>query len=468
MSLPPRTTNAASACPLPLMHHAYQAAVVGVAVFFAVLVVLREPFRGYQTEVQLTGSSSVPVDPEALREWLKRADSNAAPAISGGTDERTLKIRIGRIAPRLPEARRALDELGRRVLIEYLPQVHSAHRQSIVRQLERDLQLARDAEEALAAESRKLTAQHVQAERTRAEQPRSELAAEAAGGSELPAEQFAAPVEALPNGNPLHAQLEQLRLELSRLLANFTDEHPQVVTLRRQIESLQQQLEERSEPASARQFRDAAFSGATASPAATYTNFSRCGIGLSNELAADDPAALQAELERIATQLTSATAARQSAERKLHATLASLSLESPAAGWSLEPARLVARLGGTPRMLPLILANLGGIVAGLVMFRLATVSALPRLLATTTELSRALPIPLVGHTRVSPKPQAAASRPWITPGRLMGLTRASEIWLVALALACGIAICLDGSLAGQFSGDPLGVLSEIVGRITGR
>ena len=45
--------DAAAICALPLARRAYMGLVTGLAVFIVTLVLLREPFRGYLTEVRL-------------------------------------------------------------------------------------------------------------------------------------------------------------------------------------------------------------------------------------------------------------------------------------------------------------------------------------------------------------------------------------------------------------------------------
>jgi hypothetical protein len=443
-----RPPRAAGKCPLPFLHRAYQAAVVGIAVFFAAMILLREPFRGYQAEVRLQGRAAAAFDADALRAWLRGVDAKAAVAVSGGNADRPLEIRIGRVAPRLPEARSTLDRLGRRVLVEYLPQVHSDHRRGTIEQLQQDLNAASAAEESLIARSRALTQQQE-------EQRRAEIAPAPADLAAAPAAAPAA--DSSTEKNPLQELLAKLRLDLAGLLANFTDEHPQVMALRRQIENVELQLQT-PEPASA--FGVQAAAGASAP---TYTSFP---ISREAGSAAADASLLDAELERIVGEIKLATEARQAAERKLQATLASFSVESSATAWTLEPSRLVARLGGTPRMLPLLVASIVSTLCALVVFRLATLAAGSRMLETEADLCRALPIPLVGLAPAGSK-AIAPRRGWLTSSRIHALVRAAELWLIAVALGCTLAICLDSSLAAQLPADPLGVFSEIVGRIAG-
>jgi hypothetical protein len=107
--------------------------IVGLAVFFAAIISLGEPFRGYQAEVRLGGPSSECIDTDRLREWIARADPWAAVAVSRQTSgQARVEVRIGRVASRLSSATRALDELARRALVEELTAQHTAHRRTVL------------------------------------------------------------------------------------------------------------------------------------------------------------------------------------------------------------------------------------------------------------------------------------------------------------------------------------------------
>lgn len=465
MSSSQTTPDAAGLCSRPLVRRAYMAAAVGVAAFFVVQIGLREPFRGYQTEVSLSGTASAAIDPDALQRWVKAADSHAAVAINGGTGSRSqIDVRIGRIGSRLHAAQTGLEGLARRVLMEYLPQADAAYRERIVDRLEQELQLARDTEQTLAARSREL------AERRRPLASNAAIEQTPESTREMiiaPAPAASSTTETAAANSPLQTQLATLRLELSRLLANFTEEHPQVVAVRRQIANLEGQIGPEAPAADYEPAARSDFSGAAPNRSASYTSFpadDRLDDATTDAALSD----LKEEQGHVSAQLNAATAARQAAERKLHTTLASFSVHAPAAGWSAEPARLVARLGGTPRMLPLVLSGLAAVVAGISMFRVTRVLVEPALLATTTDLARALPIPFVGQAPSPIKPGRSKLQRWITPARVQLLTRMAEMWLAAIVVTCLAAACLDPSLGSQFAADPLGVLSEIVGRLTGR
>lgn len=459
------TTNApASGCP-PLVRRAHKAMVVGLAVFFAMILGLGETFRGYQAEVRVRGPKSEALDTEKIREWITKSEPRAAVAVARGNGgESNVEIRIGRVASRVTEATAALDDLARRLLAEELPRQHAAHRQTLLAQLQADLQTAREAEDGLRGRAAELREERLALEGQSVETDRA--ISEATSASDLPdREAYASRSPEMEPGNnseEIRSRLEALRLELARLLASFTDEHPQVLALKRQIDSLENERQETNETGSAT---------GTPGQAASYGGLRDTSFVASIAAASgDDPelVALRDELSTANAELARARAIREASERKLQSTLASLSLNSPAAHWSAEPARIVARLGGTPRMLPLSLAILASLIAGVLMFRATRVLAAPRVLQTLGDLAAALPVPLVGQAPSSKKNTSPAARALVTPGRVRLVTKVSEIVLLTILAICLVTMCLDPPLGGQFVNDPLGVLAEIAGRARGR
>jgi hypothetical protein len=384
-----------------------------------------------------------------------------------------VEIRIGRVATRLTAATQALDDLARRVLTEELPRQHTAHRQAALARLQDNLQTVREAEDALRSRAAELRDQQLALQTqtpARAVQDAAESSRAIAAlppVQESPAEMPAA-APAVAAKNERQVQLESLRLELARLQASFTDEHPQVLAIRRQIDSLEQ-ADTSTEP------RDSVDGPALALPparAAAYHDlrgpeYVSIGSEDGNDAAAE-LARITGELTTVQDELSRATKYRDSQERSLQSTLATLAVNSPSAAWNAEPARIVARLGGTPRMLPVMLALLAAAAAGAVMFRATRVLALPRLLQTASDLAAALPIPLVGRNPTAGGLATPVPRVLITPARVRLVTKAGEAILLTILGLCVCAIFLDPTLALQFTDDPFGVLSEIVGRLLGR
>jgi hypothetical protein len=268
-------------------------------------------------------------------------------------------------------------------------------------------------------------------------------------------------------------KLQSLKLELARLLADFTDEHPQVQALRRQIASVESEFESDDGAVEAEADEGPAFGVGGPSRTAIFTGYSGTdekgsGVFGGNRASIMETDDSPKNPDPLAADLDAATLERQQCEQKLETTLASLSLHSPTAAWSAEPARVVARLGGTPRMLPLTLALIAGLVAGIIMFRATGVIRLPHILVTPGDLAAALPLPVVGQGLASRSPAERRRRPIVTPGRVSLAARVAEFALILLAAVCIIAMVLDPSLAGQFPADPLGVVSEIAGRFLPR
>jgi hypothetical protein len=118
-------------------------------------------------------------------------------------------------------------------------------------------------------------------------------------------------------------------------------------------------------------------------------------------------------------------------------------------------------------MLPVMLALIAATVAGFVMFRATRILALPRVLRSAGDLAAAMPIPLVGHSPLGGT-SAALPRTIVTPARVRLVTKGAEAVLLTILAVCVCAIFLDPTLALQFTDDPLGVMSEIFGRLMGR
>jgi hypothetical protein len=453
------------ACP-PVVRRAHKAVIVGLAIFFAVIIPLGEPFRGYQAEVRVSGPNSEAIDDARLRDWIQRTDPRAAVAVATRTSGASrIEIRIGRVCTRLAAATQTLDDLARRLLVEELPAQHALHRRSALAVLQSDLQMAREAEDNLRSRVQELRDAHLAA-REQLAPTTTKNARPAPASTQDSAAAAARAGETSSPGDERQRQLESLRLELVRLLASFTEEHPQVLAVRRQIDSLEQAApavaarEIEAPPLDLRPARRAAYHDVRHPE---FVSVSPSG----GDLPAPDPAEIAVEVAAVQSQLSEAGKHREQIERNLQGTLAALAASSPTAAWSAEPARIVARLGGTPRMLPVILALLAASVASFIMFRATRVLTLPRVLQSASELAAALPIPLVGRNPIGGV-QIAGQRAIVTPARVRLVTKVAECVLLTILAVCVGAIFLDPTLALQFGDDPLGVMSEIFGRLLGR
>jgi hypothetical protein len=162
--------------------------------------------------------------------------------------------------------------------------------------------------------------------------------------------------------------------------------------------------------------------------------------------------------------LVAATRARQWAERQLQTELETLS-SSGGYPWSLEAARILARVGGTPRILTLLAAGLAALVASAWMYWLSAALNPPVVIHTSEHLADLLALPLVGTAEVTGRVKVRRwqASPWLARASLHG----SEIVLAGMFLALGFTIISDGWLAGQVISDPFGVLSEVSGRLLG-
>jgi hypothetical protein len=444
-------------CARPLIRRVYMALAAGLAVFIATLAILREPFRGYLAEVQIVGPTAQGLDLNDAARWLKRTEPTAA-ILTGplqGPIPRS-RLRMTYLAPRPQAARLRLDDLATRWLYQYLPEHLQAHRRQVLSQSRNAVSTARDREDVV---------------RTRVEELRQQQLARYFQQPSLP-RVASAPVESLPvpiaaapqplDSSGLRAQLDKLRMELSRLLASFTDEHPQVITLRQQIAGLEQQLGLPATTDAGPELRPAPVAG----PAATSYVAVVSSPAAGETAATGAPADLSAELAAALVELSQASRQRQAAEQRQTDRMQELASEPTAADWSAQPAQIVTRLGGTPRSVTLALGALLAGVAGIVMFRASAAAVLPPKIESARELAAALEIPVIGNA-ARLRTAAARIRRLFKPEYVRLATHLAEGVIGLAAAACILSILVEPTLAAQVLADPFGTLSEVLGRLLG-
>jgi hypothetical protein len=445
-------------CARPLIRRVYMGLAAGLAVFIATLAILREPFRGYLAEVQIVGPTAQGLDLNDAARWLKRTEPTAA-ILTGplqGPIPRS-RLRMTYLAPRPQAARLRLDDLATRWLYQYLPEHLQAHRRQVLSQSRNAVSTARDREDA---------------SRTRVEELRQQQLARYFQQPSLP-RVANAPVEPLPappatapqplDSSGLRAQLDKLRMELSRLLASFTDEHPQVITLRQQIAGLEQQLGLPTTIDAGPQLRPAPVAGAAAT---SYLASAAGSPGAGETAATGAPADLSAELAAALVELSQASRQRQVAEQRQTDRMQELASEPTAADWSAQPAQIVTRLGGTPRSVTLALGALLAGVAGIVMFRASAAAVLPPKIESARELAAVLEIPVIGNA-ARLRTTAARIRRLFKPEYVRLAMHLAEGVIGLAAAACILSILVEPTLAAQVLADPFGTLSEVLGRLLG-
>src|SRR5205814_212340 len=154
-------------------------------------------------------------------------------------------------------------------------------------------------------------------------------------------------------------------------------------------------------------------------------------------------------------------------EHRLNDRTQELGSQPTAAEWSAEPARIITRLGGTPRSITLALGGLLASIATLVLFRASAATVAPIRIETADELADSLRLPVIGsaaHLRVA---AARVRTRLFTPARVRLIVHLSEGVIAAAVAACLIAMAIEPSLARQVLADPFGTLSETIGRLTG-
>jgi hypothetical protein len=490
-------------CALPLVRRAYQAVAVGVAVFIVTLVVLREPFRGYLAEVSISGPPTEGLDLAHAVSWLKQTDRNVAVVASrvGGNSAKA-QIRATFVADRPTPAMTHLDELAERWLYQYLPDRMLAYRHAALAGLRTASSAAREKEDAartqLEAARQKQLGQVLRkgmelqsgiAQATRPDVTSSGTTQENPQPADEPKPEK--PAATMPfarqvdrSHSPVQEvatkateKLEQLRVELSQLLANFTEEHPQVITIRKQISSLEAQIRVSPgetlppplngptlgpQPTTDVQTLNRAFDQRLSPAHRLVSTTSHASANRAIEPAVDDSGST--EVAVAFEWLAKASRERQLAEQRLSDRMQELSNRTGALSWTAGRAVIITRLGGTPRSSTLALASLLAGVAGVVVFRSASGEPCTPKIGSTGELASALELPVVGNLL---KLRAAAGklrRRLFTPERARLASHVAEAIVAVAVVACLASIAMEPTLARQVLADPFGTLSEVLGR----
>ena len=281
-----------------------------------------------------------------------------------------------------------LDDLAQRWLYQYLPDRLQSYRRAVLADLRNAAQLARGQEDA----------SHERLEELRQVQL-SQLVQTASNDAvpSPPPQPIASPAPSaatIAEREKSREKLELLRLELSRLAANCTDQHPQVVTLRSQIAALERQLGaaegEKPRAAETPVLMAPATSGQQSGiePAAGTARRASHFVTVSAATTASPNAAadLAMQINAVAAQLAAASRQRQAAEHRLADRMQELSSQPTAAQWTARPAQAVTRLGGTPRSSMLALGGLLASVAGALAFRAARDSAMAGAIGSIADL----------------------------------------------------------------------------------
>jgi hypothetical protein len=442
--MPPASSTPAVGTPAgrPGLQRAYATLVVALATFLAAMVVLRVPFRGYLIEGRVSGCLDDSITAADVRQFLKEAASVVHARLDVQPSGRC-EVVLQQLAPRAGDSQAMLNRIARQLSEQFVAQKREAGRQARLAQFQAELRVAREAEDAHRLHVDKLRQQQL-AEASRPAEPAPYAP---------PAEVANPPAAESESRTRLISQLELLKNELLRILATKTEEHPEVITLRSQITRMESELGLPGPAAVVPPLEKHAalpVHEAETHPVAAFTNLDE----------------LDAQLDSAAADLLAATRARQWAERQLQAEVESLASIVPVP-WSVESAQIVARVGGTPRLLTLLGAGLLTLITGVLMYRGSTVLN-PRIaIHSVDEIVALLDLPLAGHTRVP-----AYRRNERRPGRLLPLVvrivlHGAELFLVVMVTALFFTMLADRSLAQQVLVDPFGVLSEVAGRILG-
>jgi hypothetical protein len=466
--------DAQAFCALPLVRRLYKALAVALAVFLVTLVAFKQPFRGYLAEARLSGPAMEGLDLDEAVAWIKQLDSQVA-AVANGPNLRIRKsqIRITHVASRTQTAVDRVDGLAERWLYQYLPDRLQAYRQSVLADLRRVADAARQQEDA-AHQQLEMLRQAQLAEiravgfRVQASgqsgQGTADRGLETGNNANAPAES-STQVASEPSREraALGENLAKLRLEVTRLAGQRTEEHPEVKTLRSQVATAEEQLgilpgQELPAASSERQVVISASRGIA-------QHFVSSAPPVTREASSPTDASLAVEVSAALSQLSRASSERQAAESRLSERMHQLTGQGTASQWSKAAVTTIARLGGTPRFSTLVLAGLLACMGGTVVFRAAAVELSLPAIQSPAELASALELPVVGnltHLRAT----AVRRMPWrlLAPGRVRILVQLADIVIAIAVGACLLSVAVEPGLVRQVIADPFGTLSEVMGR----
>lgn len=462
----------------PLVRRLHQALAVGLALFMLTLVVLHERFQGYLAEVHLSGPSTAGLDLDDAVQWLKKTQPHlAAVATPAGEISAKCEIRATHVAQHPKQALLQLDDLADRWLYQYLPDRLQAYRHATLGSLRSTVTDARQREDVLQERLESLRQRQVAELRGAGTVASNQEPDVRRQTSELRDQKQNSTAAVKPSteqdaGKKLRERLDNLRVQLSHLLGSHTDEHPEIVTLRSQISTLERELNASDSLSPSPSGDD---SNAIGGQRQTRLSASQEVKQTSGELAlgsangalvsrADD---LAAQIGNVMGELTKASRERQAAEQHLTERMQELSSQPTAAQWSAAPARVVTRLGGTPRSLTLALAAVLACVGGFAMFRVTAVESVGPKIESAAELGGAITLPVVADLQpLRADGQKKVSRGWqlVTPARLRMVTTVAEAFVAVAAGACLVSVVIDPSLGREVLADPFGTLSEVLGR----
>jgi hypothetical protein len=463
---------------LPLVRRLHQALAVGLAVFMLTLVVLREPFQGYLAEVHISGPLTAGLELDEAVNWLKKVEPHlAAVATPAGEISAKCEIRATYVATHPRQAISHLDELADRWLYQYLPDRLQAYRHGTLASLRSAVMDARQREDALQERLDELRQRQVaelknQGAGDRGHGPgiRGHVAGVSVQKSDV-GDQKAVAIAVVKSasesdgGSKLRERLESLKVQLSHLLGSHTEEHPEIVTLKSQINSLEKQL---GMPETSLPTQGTGGRHTIATPVSEIRP-------ASGELELQSPRTepenqVAIEISAVMSELAKVGRDRQAAEQHLTERMQEISSGPSAAQWSARPAHVVTRLGGTPRSLTLALAGVLACFGGIAMFRVTSVELVKPRIESSQELASAVGLPVVSDLKgirksgAGNKKATVRGRKWITPHRLQIATTIAEGFVAVAAGACLVSVAIDPSLAREVLADPFGTLAEVMGR----
>ena len=442
MSTAQATIEAVELCARPFARRIYQAVVVGLAIFLLTLVAFKQDFRGYLAEIRLTGPVMEGLNLDEAADWVKKLDDSvAAVANRPASTPGRAQLRITFIAMQPHEAASRVEDLAERWLYQYLPARLQAFRQSALADL-RSVATAAHHREDQARQQLEVLRQ-TQLTQLQAKN-KSELDA-----SPTPPQPVAAGDDISSRDTAIQ-KLADLRIAITTLSGERTDEHPRMRTLQLEAAALEQQLG---------LLPGQALPAIATSQAPQFVSHSP-----SRENTTQAVAEVAAKISIALTELGQAASERQTAEFYLSERFQHLASEITTVHWSKSRTISIARLGGTPRFSTLALAGIFATIVGIGTFRASRNDLGESTLRSATELASSLELPVVANLAYLRGFKVTMVRRLFSPRRLQVAVRLADAVVALAVVACLVSIAIEPTLARQVLADPFGALSEVLGR----
>ncbi len=259
-------------------------------------------------------------------------------------------------------------------------------------------------------------------------------------------------------------RLAEMRLELARLEANYTDQHPAVIALKEQIRQIERQASPPSDSSSNLDFSSNPANNSTLPTQLISTNvngYPSTGIG---------PVTASEEARNLESEIAATSDRRKQAEWRLEELVRSQEAAATQLAGRIGSPVEVTRATAPIDSLALVIASLVALLAAYFVRQLSLYAARPTILSTDHDVATLLAIPMIGHATASRSDATMSSQAsQITRARalLPWVVGTSETIIAAVLLASITACVLDPVLLQEFTANPLAGMLELSARMLG-